>query len=126
MSNMVPSRMTEPLVCTVDPGELQPELLERAVTALAHGELVVAPTETRYGLLARADDSAAMDRLYRAKGRSSHTPVAVFVGGVVDIERHAVMTESSNKLAERFLPGLASCFHPIVNQDARKSGKWNY
>lgn len=97
--------MTEQRICPVDSSGLQPELLERATNALAHGGLIVAPTETRYGLLARADDSAALDKLYNVKGRSSRAPVAVFVGGVTALSEHAVMTAASDVLAARFLPG---------------------
>ena len=102
---MVPNQMTEQHVCPIDAGGLQPALLERAAKALAQGELVVAPTETRYGLLVRADDAAALDRLYHIKGRSSRAPVAVFVDQVMALGKYAVMTASSDALAARFLPG---------------------
>jgi tRNA threonylcarbamoyl adenosine modification protein (Sua5/YciO/YrdC/YwlC family) len=105
MTTMVPNQMTEQRICPVDVGGLQPALLERAARVLARGELVVAPTETRYGLLARADDSAALDKLYCVKGRSSRTPVAVFLDRVTALGKHAVMTTSSDVLAARFLPG---------------------
>ncbi|MDH3889964.1 MAG: L-threonylcarbamoyladenylate synthase [candidate division Zixibacteria bacterium] len=105
MSRMVPSRMSEQRICPVDAGLLQPTMLARAAEVLANRGLVVAPTETRYGLLARADDTAALDRLYQVKGRLSGTPVAVFLDGVAALAKHAVMTASSDVLARRFLPG---------------------
>ena len=43
--------------------------LSRAAQALAEGQLVAFPTETVYGLGARADDDAAVARIYAAKGR---------------------------------------------------------
>ena len=105
MSKMAPYKMTEKHVFPVDKSGLQSALLKRAAKALADGELVVAPTETRYGLLARADDAAALNRLYRLKGRSNRTPVAVFLDKVITLGKHAVMTSGSEALAARFLPG---------------------
>ena len=105
MTTMVLNRMNEQRICPVEAGGLQPALLERAASILAKGELVVAPTETRYGLLVRADDAQALDKLYQAKGRKSGSPVAVFLDQVTDMGKHAVTTASSDVLAEHFLPG---------------------
>lgn len=50
-----------------------------AATALLGGALVILPTETVYGLAARADDPAAVARIYSVKGRPSQHPVIVHV-----------------------------------------------
>ena len=50
-----------------------------AAAALLEGALVVLPTETVYGLAARADDPAAVARVYAVKGRPSLHPVIVHV-----------------------------------------------
>ena len=54
--------------------------------ALLAGHLAILPTETVYGLAARADDPAAVARLYAAKGRPSDHPVIVHAhdGAVLD------------------------------------------
>lgn len=72
---------------------------------LKNSELVVAPTETRYGLLGRADSSFAMDRLYRIKRRPKSMPTALFVKSIQDISNYAVMTPGALKLADIYLPG---------------------
>ena len=48
-----------------------------AAEALLSGGLVLLPTETVYGLAARADDPAAVARVYAAKGRPERHPVIV-------------------------------------------------
>lgn len=48
-----------------------------AATALLGGALIILPTETVYGLAARADDPAAVARIYAVKGRPSQHPVIV-------------------------------------------------
>lgn len=50
-----------------------------AATALLNAGLVVLPTETVYGLAGRADDPAAVARIYVVKGRPSQHPVIVHV-----------------------------------------------
>jgi len=53
--------------------------IARAAAALAAGELVAFPTETVYGLGARADDDAAVARIFAAKGRPADHPLIVHV-----------------------------------------------
>lgn len=48
-----------------------------AARALLDGRLAILPTETVYGLAARADDPTAIARLYATKGRPSAHPVIV-------------------------------------------------
>ena len=43
--------------------------VRRAAEALRAGETVALPTDTVYGLCARAADPAAVEKLYAAKGR---------------------------------------------------------
>jgi len=97
--------MTDTRVFTIDCKNPQASLVERAAALLSEGRLVVAPTETRYGLLARADDAAAVERLYAVKGRRPEAPLAMFVDGIAGLEQYGEMTPVSRRLAERFLPG---------------------
>ena len=57
----------------------QPDHLARAAAALAQGELVAFPTETVYGLGARADDARAVAKIFAAKGRPNDHPLIVHV-----------------------------------------------
>jgi L-threonylcarbamoyladenylate synthase len=50
-----------------------------AAAALATGHLAAVPTETVYGLGARADDAQAVARIYAAKGRPADHPLIVHV-----------------------------------------------
>jgi tRNA A37 threonylcarbamoyladenosine synthetase subunit TsaC/SUA5/YrdC len=60
---------------------LRPDEKSLALAAgiLRGGGLVAFPTETVYGLGARAYDAAAARRVYRAKGRPSDNPLIVHV-----------------------------------------------
>lgn len=79
--------------------------VDSAATILADGGLVVAPTETRYGLLARADKPAVLTRLYAVKGRPAMVPTAVFVRDLKDMAIYGEVNQAARRLAEKFLPG---------------------
>lgn len=73
---------------------------------LREGGLVAFPTETVYGLGADARREAALERLYRVKGRPGSHPVIVHVADVAGARacagRFSALAEA---LAERFWPG---------------------
>ena len=51
----------------------------RVVSCLTGGGIVVSRTDTLYGVLARADDEAAVARVYALKDRSEHKSPIVLV-----------------------------------------------
>lgn len=78
---------------------------QRASEVLTAGGVVVAPTETQYGLLARADREVCIQRVCELKQRSVEKPMAMFVSKSNDITRYAESTPFVMKLAARYLPG---------------------
>ncbi|MEA1980438.1 MAG: L-threonylcarbamoyladenylate synthase [candidate division Zixibacteria bacterium] len=81
------------------------KLLLQIISSLKNNHIIVAPTETRYGLLVRADNKTAIENLYEIKQRPSSMPTAVFVKSLKEIDDLAIMNEISTKLTNRFLPG---------------------
>ena len=71
-----------------------------AAQALADGALVAFPTETVYGLGARADSDAAVARIFAAKGRPSEHPLIVHVA---DAEGAAAFAAELSPLARRLM-----------------------
>ena len=55
------------------------EDLAAAVQALKRGDVIVFPTETLYGLGADALDGAAVEKVFRLKGRDPNHPIPVLV-----------------------------------------------
>jgi L-threonylcarbamoyladenylate synthase len=83
-----------------------PAALERAASWLAAGDLVAFPTETVYGLGARADDDAAVAKIYAAKGRPADHPLIVHVAGAGEAEAFAAgLPPLARRLMEAFWPG---------------------
>jgi len=77
-----------------------------AAGLLRDGKVVAFPTETVYGLGARADDEAAVERIYRLKGRPREKQLAILIPSVEAAGRHAApFCPDASALAERFWPG---------------------
>ena len=82
-----------------------PAGIAAAVAVLRAGGLVAVPTETVYGLAARANDGAAVAGIYAAKGRPSFNPLIVHVADVAQAETLAVFSPMARTLAAKFWPG---------------------
>ncbi|HTP72759.1 MAG TPA: L-threonylcarbamoyladenylate synthase [Burkholderiaceae bacterium] len=82
------------------------EGIERAAQRLAAGGLVALPTETVYGLAARADDDAAVAAIFAAKGRPVDHPLIVHVRGRDDALAFAAgLSAAAERLIDAFWPG---------------------
>lgn len=90
-----------------------PAAVALAAARLAAGELVAFPTETVYGLGARADDDLAVAKIFRAKGRPADHPLIVHVATSADA--HAFvhrMPASAQRLIDAFWPGPLTVIVP--------------
>ncbi len=87
--------------------------VQAAAAALAAGELLAFPTETVYGLGARADDDAAVQRIYRAKGRPAAHPLIVHAADAGLARRFALHWPApAQALAQAFWPGPLTLILP--------------
>ena len=87
--------------------------IARAAAALAAGELVAFPTETVYGLGARADDDTAVAKIFAAKGRPSDHPLIVHVNDVAGARAFASdWPAPAQRLADAFWPGPLTLIVP--------------
>jgi L-threonylcarbamoyladenylate synthase len=79
--------------------------IAHAVRILETGGLVAVPTETVYGLAARADSAAAVARIYAAKGRPGFNPLIVHVRDALHAARYGVFLPAAAALAAEHWPG---------------------
>jgi L-threonylcarbamoyladenylate synthase len=90
-----------------------PAAIDRAATLLADGELVAFATETVYGLGARADDDAAVAKIFEAKGRPADHPLIVHVLDAARAERFAgELAPLATRLVAAFWPGPLTIIVP--------------
>jgi L-threonylcarbamoyladenylate synthase len=89
--------------------------IAEAARILESGGLVAVPTETVYGLAARADSAEAVARIYAAKGRPDFNPLIVHVAGVEQAARYAEFSPEAFALAEVHWPGPLTLVLPSRN-----------
>lgn len=80
--------------------------IAQAIDLLQNGQLVAIPTETVYGLAGNALDTAAVARIFEAKGRPHFDPLIVHLYHKKQVEDYCRdIPEVFNKLYEAFSPG---------------------
>ena len=90
---------------------------DSAISALKNGQLIIAKTDTIYGILAAANSEKAVERLYEVKRRPLDKPVIILVANIDDIPdltpsiKHEYQEISKNrpttiitKVSPNFLP----------------------
>jgi L-threonylcarbamoyladenylate synthase len=97
-----------PLLHADDPNDVQ-----QAAQLLADGVLLAFPTETVYGLGARADNDAAVSQIFAAKGRPVGHPLIVHVTDVSAAQAFAAAwPPAAQVLAQHFWPGPMTLIVP--------------
>jgi len=80
--------------------------LQAAAERVAAGGLVAFPTETVYGLGARADDDAAVAEIFAAKGRPADHPLIVHIADLdAGLDFAEAPGDAARALMARFWPG---------------------
>ena len=96
----------------------QPTAIEQAANILAAGNLLGLPTETVYGLAARADDDQAVAKIFAAKGRPVAHPLIVHVANMAAAEHFAAegflqqLPDHAAALMQTFWPGPLTVIVP--------------
>lgn len=87
-----------------------------AASCLARGGVVAIPTETVYGLAARALDRPAVERVYSVKNRPTDHPLIVHLAPTADPGRWGVLDDNALALAAAFWPGPLTLLVPRTNE----------
>lgn len=81
-------------------------LLRTAASVLRRGGILIFPTDTFYGLGADPENSEAVEKLYRIKGRGADQAVPLVVAGRASVDRWVrEVPESAGRLMDAFWPG---------------------
>ncbi|GAC1634581.1 MAG: hypothetical protein NVS9B14_10790 [Candidatus Acidiferrum sp.] len=90
----------------INPEKPEQDLLRYAAEKLARGAVVAIPTDTLYGLAADPFNLAAVDEIYRAKGRPEARALPILVNSVEMAAAMALdVPKNFYRLAEAFWPG---------------------
>lgn len=75
------------------------------MNVLLSGGLVIAPSDTVYGLLVDATNEQAVDKLRLFKNRPPGKPISVFLSDINMLEKQASININQKKMLETLLPG---------------------
>ncbi len=91
--------------------------LSDTIQALKHSGIAVIPTDTLYGVVARALDKRAVRRLYRLRRRAPRKPFIVLISSRKDLAMFGCQPDAA---ASRFLrhvwPGKVSVILPCASE----------
>ncbi|WP_347302820.1 L-threonylcarbamoyladenylate synthase [Croceibacterium sp. TMG7-5b_MA50] len=87
--------------------------IAQAAALLCAGTPVALPTETVYGLAARADQPQAVAAIYRAKGRPEFNPLIVHVPDLAAARALAVLDDRAEAVTAAFWPGALTLVLPL-------------
>ena len=88
--------------------------IAQAAERLRAGAVIAFPTDTLYGVGARASDAAAVARLYRVKRRPAGQPMVWLVTDRAQVERFAVVSPAATELMDRYWPGPLTLVLPAL------------
>ena len=86
--------------------------IEDAAKILRDGGVVALPTETVYGLAARADDADAVAKIFAAKSRPAINPLICHVASLQMAKKLVEFSPMAERLADVFWPGALTLVLP--------------
>jgi protein-tyrosine phosphatase len=99
------------------------EIVDRVASVLARGGLVALPTETVYGIAARAELPQAVEALRVLKRRPEDLALTWHVGSPSALERFASVSALARRLAERYWPGPLTLVLPGIPAGLETAGR---
>jgi len=82
--------------------------INEIVAALKNGAVLVAPTDTVYGLVCDATNKNAVDKIFKIKKRDKSKPLPVFVADIKMAKKYAVIKERQEKFLNENWPGAVT------------------
>lgn len=85
---------------------------EHAAGVVRAGGVVVAPTDTVYGLVCDAANAAAVEKMFAIKNRPREKSFPVFVRDIAAARRYAYISDAKTGMLEKIWPGaVTAIFH---------------
>ena len=80
-------------------------VIEKAVTALEKGGIVIYPSDTTYGIAVDSTNPVALDKLEKIKGRRSDQKFSYNFSDLDMVEKFAEPSDDQVKILKQYLPG---------------------
>ncbi len=76
--------------------------IDEIIALVKSGGVIIFPTETSYGLGCDATNQAAVDKVFKIKGRASSKPLLIVVPDIKMAKKYLVWNDSLDNLAKKF------------------------
>lgn len=79
--------------------------LNKAISAIKNGKVLVCPTDTVYGIIADATNKKAVEKIFKTKKRPKSKPLAIFVKDMEMAKEIAEIDSRQEKILKKHWPG---------------------
>jgi L-threonylcarbamoyladenylate synthase len=102
--------------------------LDEVIGIIKCGGIGVLPTDTLYGLVAKADDKKAVERLYEVKKRPKDKPFIILIEKIKDLQKFGIeLSRYEEKKLKEIWPNPVTVIFPLPSKKfeylTRGSGK---
>ena len=97
------------------------EDIQKAVSAIADGAIIIFPTDTVYGLGCNPYNRDAVSSIYEIKKREKTKPFPVIGYSKKELEKIAEFNDKAEKIAEMFWPGPITLILKVKDENIKKS-----
>lgn len=109
------------MILKVDKDKPSKDIIKNAVGVLRSGGVLVAPTETCYGLVCDATNGEAMEKIFKIKERDRGKWLPMVVASYQQLRQYFELNDKEKELAEKY-PGLSIVLAPRLG--AQKRDGW--
>ncbi|MEI6144236.1 MAG: L-threonylcarbamoyladenylate synthase [Candidatus Berkelbacteria bacterium] len=102
---------------TIEGGQIDQKYIS---TSIKSGQVIVLPFDTVYGLVANPFDNAAMEKIYKIKGRDFDKPIALIFSSVNMLKDYISISAAQEKFIEEKAPGAYTFILPWSDLDRKK------
>lgn len=92
-------------IIKISGNNIEPEIVQKALSVIGRGGAVVYPTDTVYGLGVDALRDSSIERLFKIKKRPETKPVPVMVKDIEMARKLAFVDKKTEKILEAVWPG---------------------
>src|SRR3989338_4383993 len=114
----------------IDPQKIDSHLIAEAAKRIDHGQLVIFPTETVYGVAVNLLNQSALKRIYEIKRRPEEKPLTLHIADRTQVDQWAIVSAEAKQFMDRWWPGPLTILLPVkryqvpFGPSSAKKGTW--
>lgn len=98
----------------------QKRFIDKAVSTLKDGGVIIYPTDTSYGFGCSIYQKAAIERIMRIKGDEGEKLFSFIIPNFKEIARYAKVSDNNFRIMKRLLPGAYTFILPAAKEVPKK------